>query len=300
MATTRDYIKIHFIVFLWGFTAILGKLITIPSVEMVFYRTILAAVGIALVMLFKKGLFKIERVEIFQLILTGFIVSAHWITFFGAARLSNVSVSLVGFATASLWTAILEPVLSRNRIKGYEVFLGCAVIVGIIIIFTFDFSYRLGFIVGIISGFLVSIFSIINSKAVKRINPYTITFYEMAGAAVGTALFLPFYKEFMATGGTLKLIPTGLDWFYIAILALVCTVYAFTVMVEIMKRVSVFFIQLSVNLEPVYGIIMALLIFQEKERMKGNFYAGTLVILGAVLLYPYLKRKFDKPLVSNN
>jgi len=299
MATTGDYIKIHFIVFLWGFTAILGKLITIPAVEMVLYRTIVAAMGMALVMVFKKDVFKIAPGDILLLILTGFIVSAHWITFFGAARLSNVSVSLVGFATASLWTAILEPLSSRKKVKGYEVVLGSVVIVGIIIIFTFDFHYKLGFLVGIISGLLVSVFSIINSKAIKRINAYSITFYEMLGASLGTALFLPFYQQYMATDGQLHLTPTALDWFYIAILAIVCTVYAFTVMVEVMKRVSVFFIQLTVNLEPIYGIIMALLIFQEKEKMKGNFYLGTLVILSAVLLYPYLKRRFDKPFISN-
>lgn len=300
MASSSDYIKIHFIVFLWGFTAILGKLISIPAVEMVFYRTLLAALGIALIMFFKKtNTFRIESVDIVRLILTGLIVSAHWIAFFGSARLSNVSVSLVGFATASLWTAILEPLLTRNKIKGYEVVLGCVVIIGIIIIFTFDFRYQLGFLVGILSGFLAAVFSIINSKMVKRINTYSITFYEMFGAAVGTALFFPFYKTYM-TSGTLQLIPTAMDWFYIAILAWVCTVYAFTVMVDIMKRVSVFFIQLSVNLEPVYGIIMALMVFQEKERMKGNFYIGTLIILGAVIAYPYLRKRFDKTLLSNS
>lgn len=300
MASSSDYIKIHFIVFLWGFTAILGKLISIPAVEMVFYRTLLATLGIALIIFIKKNkAFSIESVDIIRLILTGLIVSAHWIAFFGSARLSNVSVSLVGFATASLWTAILEPLLSRNKIKGYEVILGCVVIIGIVVIFTFDFRYQLGFLVGILSGFLAAVFSIINSKMVRRINTFSITFYEMFGAAVGTALFFPSYKTYI-TNGALQLMPTAMDWLYIAILALVCTVYAFTVMVDIMKRVSVFFIQLSVNLEPVYGIIMALMVFQEKERMKGNFYIGTLIILGAVVAYPYLRKRFDKTLLSNS
>lgn len=300
MASSSDYIKIHFIVFLWGFTAILGKLISIPAVEMVFYRTLLATLGIALIIFIKKNkAFSIESVDIIRLILTGLIVSAHWIAFFGSARLSNVSVSLVGFATASLWTAILEPLLSRNKIKGYEVILGFVVIIGIVVIFTFDFRYQLGFLVGILSGFLAAVFSIINSKMVRRINTFSITFYEMFGAAVGTALFFPSYKTYI-TNGALQLMPTAMDWLYIAILALVCTVYAFTVMVDIMKRVSVFFIQLSVNLEPVYGIIMALMVFQEKERMKGNFYIGTLIILGAVVAYPYLRKRFDKTLLSNS
>jgi len=300
MATTGDYIKMHFLVFLWGFTAILGKLITIPAVEMVFLRTVVATMGIALVILFRRDAFKINKGDAIVLIFTGFIVAAHWITFFGSARISNVSVSLVGFATTSLWTAFLEPLSKGEKIKGYEVVLGCLVIVGIVIIFSFDFQYQLGFLVAILSGILASVFSIITSKIAKRISPYSITFYEMFGAAFGILLFLPFYQEYLATDGQLHLIPTYLDWFYIAILALVCTVYAFTAMVEIMKRVSVFFIQLTVNLEPIYGIIMALIIFQDKEKMKGNFYLGTLVILSAVLLYPYLKRKFDKTLFSNS
>jgi drug/metabolite transporter (DMT)-like permease len=300
MATTGDYIKIHFIVFLWGFTAILGKLITIPAVEMVFYRTLIAAFGIAVIMLFKKSVFTIGATDITKLILTGFIVSAHWIAFFGAGRLANVSVSLVGFATASLWTALLEPVVNRNKIKGYEVILGSTVIIGIVLIFTFDFQYQSGFLMAILSGLLAAIFSIINSKMVKRLNPYSITFYEMVGATIGTTLFFPFYKNFMTVDGSLLLVPAPLDWFYLAVLSLVCTVYAFTVMVEIMKRVSVFFIQLSVNLEPIYGIIMALIIFQEKERMKGNFYIGTLIILSAVFIYPYLKKRFEKGIMSHN
>jgi drug/metabolite transporter (DMT)-like permease len=300
MATTGDYIKIHFIVFLWGFTAILGKLITIPAVEMVFYRTLLAAFGIAVIMLFKKSVFTIAAANITKLILTGFIVSAHWIAFFGAGRLANVSVSLVGFATASLWTALLEPVVNRNKIKGYEVILGSTVIIGVVVIFTFDFQYQLGFLIAILSGLLAAIFSIINSKMVKRLNPYSITFYEMVGATIGITLFFPFYKNFMTMDGLLMLVPAPLDWFYLAVLSLVCTVYAFTVMVEIMKRVSVFFIQLSVNLEPIYGIIMALIIFQEKERMNGNFYIGTLIILSAVFIYPYLKKRFEKRIMSHN
>lgn len=299
MTATGDYVKLHFIVFLWGFTAILGKLITIPTVEMVFYRTLIAAMGLGLIIVFKKDLFQVKRSTIFALLLTGLVVSAHWITFFGAARISNVSVSLVGFATASLWTAILEPLSNREKIKTYEITLGLVVIVGIMIIFSFDFKYKAGFLVGMVSGLLASVFSIINARFIRRTDAYSITFYEMLGACLGVALFFPFYKIFFAVNQELQLTPTLQDWFYITILALVCTVYAFTVMVELMKRVSVFFIQLTINLEPIYGIIMALLIFQDEEKMSWKFYFGTMVILGAVLFYPYLKRKFDKGITSD-
>lgn len=296
MATTSDYLKLHFIVFLWGFTAILGLLISIPSVEMVLYRTLLATGGMALVILFSNGNFRVSNSDLIKLLLIGCIVSFHWLTFFGSARISNASVSLVGFATNSLWAAILEPWVNRNRIKKFELTLGFIVIIGLYIIFSFDFAYRLGLVLGIAAGFAAALFSVFNAKLVQRgINSNTITLYEMAGAFIATALFLPIYKCTYADDNQINLIPTTSDWLYITILALVCTVYAFSVGVALMKKLSVFFIQLTLNLEPIYGIIMALVIFGEKEKMGIYFYLGTAIILTAVLVYPILKRKFDKP-----
>lgn len=298
MATATDYLKLHFIVLLWSFTAIIGILISIPAVEMVFYRTLLAALGMGIFIFFSKGDFKAETADVIKMLLTGFIVSAHWLSFFAAGRVGNASVSLVGFATASLWTAFIEPLSHGRKIKSFEVVLGCIVIAGLYIIFSFQFEYKLGLLLGILAGLTSAIFSVINSKLVRRIGTTTITFYEMTGACIATALFFPVYKNIWAENGALQLIPGALDWLYIAILALVCSVYAFTVMVELMKRVSVFLIQLTLNLEPVYGIIMAVLILGGKERMQLNFYIGTLVILGAVISYPYLKRRYDKLVVS--
>lgn len=294
MATASDYLKLHFIVFLWGFTAILGLLITIPSVEMVFFRTLLATIGMGAVIVWTKGSFHVSRADAVKLILIGFIVSFHWITFFGSARVSNASVSLVGFATNSLWAAVLEPWMNRNRVKKFELFLGLVVMAGLYVIFSFDFEYKLGLALGVAAGFLAALFSVLNAKMVRRIDAYTITFYEMGGAFLATALFLPVYQYTLAEGKT-NLSPTGLDWIYMAVLAWVCTVYAFSMAVKLMKRLTVFFIQLTLNLEPVYGIIMALIVFGDREKMGLNFYLGTLIILGAVISYPALKKKFDKP-----
>lgn len=295
MATTTDYLKLHFIVFLWGFTAILGLLISIPTVEMVLYRTLLASFGMGAFMLWSKSSFQITRTDSIKLVLIGFIVCFHWLAFFGSARVSNASVSLVGFATNSLWAAILEPWMNRNRIKKFELLLGLVVIVGLYVIFSFNFEYKLGLVLGIAAGFLAALFSVLNAKMVRRVDPYTITFYEMAGAFIATALCLPIYKYTIAEHGELRLIPTSLDWVYIAILAWVCTVYAFSMAIKLMKKLSVFFIQLTLNLEPVYGIIMALIILGDAEKMGLNFYAGTLIIISAVVSYPWLKSKFDKP-----
>lgn len=294
MATASDYVKLHLVVFIWGFTAILGALITIPSVELVLYRTLLSAIGIGLLIAFTKKGFNVSIPDVIKLVLTGFIVAAHWITFFGSARISNISVCLVGLSTASLWTSMLEPLAYGRRIKLFEVLLGCVVIAGLYIVFTFSLHYRTGLLVGVLSGFTSALFSVINSKIVRRVSPYSITFYEMMGAFIGTLLFLPFYVKTWATDGTLNLSATAMDWLYIFILATVCTVYTYSVATELMRRLSVFFIQLTINLEPLYGFVLALLIFGEKEKMHANFYFGAAIILTAVLSYPFVKKRFDK------
>jgi drug/metabolite transporter (DMT)-like permease len=296
MPTTTDYLKLHFIVFLWGFTAIIGKLVSIPAVEMVFYRTLLAALGMGAVILAMRGSFKVSNSDLLKLILTGFIVALHWLTFFASGRISNPSTSLVGFATCSLWAALLEPFAKKSKIQYVEVGLGIVVIIGLYIIFSFDFQYPMGLFLGILSGVTCAIFAVINSQLVSRVSSLTITFYEMIGACLGVAIFFPFYTTFWATDGVLHLAPTLPDWIWIAILSLVCSVYAYAVAINLTKKLSVFFIQLTLNLEPVYGIVLALLVFGEKEVMSWNFYLGTMVILGAVVAYPFIKNRFTTAL----
>lgn len=299
MATRGDYLKLHFLVFLWGFSGILGKLVTIPAYEMVFYRTLLSAAGIAIVMLVVKEKFRVQSKQAVSLLLTGSIVGLHWLFFFEAARVSNVSVSLVGFATNSLWTAILDPFFQKRPIKKFEIILGLIVIFGLYIIFSFNFDYPLGLMLGVLAGLTSALFASINSRMVKTIPAYTISFYEMTGAFLSLGLFMPIYQATFASGNSLQLTPTGMDWVYMIILAGACSVYAYTAAVELMKKISVFVIQLSLNLEPIYGIIMAVLIFGSEEKMGVNFYFGTLVILSAVLVYPFLKKKFSDPVAVN-
>jgi len=294
MATRSDYFKLHFIVFLWGFSAILGKLVTIPAVEMIFYRAILAALGLALVIIATKGSFAVTRTQLLKLLLIGSIVALHWLAFFGSARVSNVSVSLVGFATNSLWAALLEPWFNRTRIKKFELMLGLVVLSGLYIIFSFDFQYKLGLLFGIAAGFTSALFSVFNAKMVQRIPAFTITFYEMVGVFISLALFLPVYQYFWADQHTLQLIPSASDWLFIGLLAGVCSVYAYSVAVELMKKISVFLLQLSLNLEPIYGIVMAVIIFGDQEKMGSNFYIGTLVIMAAVASYPLLRKRYDR------
>lgn len=293
MASRNDYLKLHFIVFLWGFSAVIGKLVTIPAVEMVFYRALMAVVGMAIVIAATKGTFAVTGTQLTRLLLIGAIVAVHWMAFFGSARVSNVSVSLVGFATNSLWAALLEPWFNRTRIKKFELLLGLVVICGLYIIFSFDFQYKLGLVLGILAGFTSALFSVFNAKFVRSIPAFTITFYEMIGVFLSIGLFLPAYKYTWATNHTLHLVPSWMDLLYIGLLAGVCSVYAYSVAVELMKKISVFLLQLTLNLEPLYGIVMAIIVFGNQEKMGLNFYLGTLIILGAVATYPMLKRKYD-------
>jgi drug/metabolite transporter (DMT)-like permease len=292
MATRADYLKLHFIVFLWGFSAILGKLVTIPAMEMIFFRGLLAAAGIGIVIAVTKGTFRVSRVDLIRLLLIGGIVALHWVAFFGSARVSNVSVSLVGFATNSLWAAMLEPWFNKNKVKKFELLLGLVVLVGLYVIFSFNFEYHLGLAIGILAGFTSALFSVFNARMVRRVPSYTITFYEMIGIVLTLGAILPVYA--LVSGTELQLEPSLQDWIWIALLAGVCSVYAYSVAVELMKKVSVFLIQLTLNLEPLYGIVMAVIIFKQQEKMGWNFYLGTVIILAAVASYPYLKRKFDR------
>jgi drug/metabolite transporter (DMT)-like permease len=293
IATARDYFKLHFIVFLWGFTAVLGKLITIPSVEMVFYRTLLAAVGMGVLMVFWRSPFSVSSGDLIKLLLTSIIVAIHWITFFVSGKISNPSTSLVGFATCSFWAAFFEPIAKRKKIQPLEVGLGVVVLIGLSIIFAFDFQYPLGLLLGVISGMTAALFSVVNSGFVHRISSSTITFYEMLGACLIILLYMPIYQISWAAQGELQLVPTLNDWIYIAIMAWACSVYAYSAALTLMKKLSVFFIQLALNLEPVYGILLALLVFGQKEVMSLNFYFGTGIIISAVVAYPFLKNKIE-------
>lgn len=295
LAVNKDHLKLHMLVAIWGFTAILGVLITIPPVEIVFYRTILSAVVMVGVLKFRSESFLLSSSkDTLKVMLTGVVIAIHWILFFGAARVSNVSISLIGLATATLWTSLLEPIFARRKFYWYEFVLGLLVILGLYIILQVEFEYALGLVMSIVSGLGAAIFSIFNGQFTKRHSPFQITFLEMTGAAIGIALFLPFYGLYFTDGMGLQFQASGEDWLYIAILAGVCTVYAFSASVELMKRVSAFMVNLTLNLEPIYGIILALLFFGESEEMGLGFYLGGAVILFSVLIYPLLKRKSAK------
>lgn len=282
----KDYLLLHFIVMIWGFTSILGLLISLPALELVFYRTLLASLGVALVMVWKKKIMIVPLSELLKIAGVGVLISLHWIFFFWSAKVSTASVCLAGMATTSLWTAFVDPIINKTKIKWYEVALGLLVISGLVVIFQFETGYWLGLSLALLSAFLSALFSVFNARLTFRHTPYQITLYEMAAASLFALLFMPIYSIFLNEGAPIQWGWNGLDWFWMLILSGVCTVYAFSVSVELMKRVSVFTINLTINLEPVYGILLAVLVFGEKEKMTPQFYLGTLIILISVLIYP--------------
>jgi len=293
-ASPKDYLHLHFLVLLWGFTAILGLLILIPPVEVVFYRTFLSALGLAMIMYIKRIPFKIGSEEIMKILLTGFLIAAHWILFFASARVSTASVCLAGMATTAFWTSLIEPLALKKSIKWFEMILGLVVIVGLYIIFHFEVRYTLGLVMALGSALLAAIFTVINGRFTLKHNHYTITFYEMIGAVIGTGLFFPVYIHWFSDGGMLNLSINWMDLLYISILAFVCTVYAYSASIQLMKKMSAFVVNLTINMEPVYGIVFAFLIFGDKERMVPGFYIGALVILLSVLAYPVLNRRYHR------
>ncbi|WP_113925120.1 DMT family transporter [Cognataquiflexum aquatile] len=301
-ASVKDYLMLHFIVAIWSITAILGILISIASIELVFYRTLIASAMLGLIFLWKKTSIRVSKSELIKIIGTGFLISIHWILFFWAARVSTASVCLAGMATTSLWTAFLEPIINKKKIKGFEVFLGLLVISGIYVIFRFEWGYWLGLSMAIGAALMGALFSVINGRLTKRHSPYVLTFYEMLGACVFAFMMLPVYAFFFAENG-LQLIPAPMDWLWLLILSGICTVYAFSVSVELMRRITAFAVNLTVNLEPVYGIILAVLILGEREKMTPGFYYGTVIILISVLIYPIynyiLKRRMAKRMLGS-
>lgn len=285
----RSQIKLHIIVFILGFTAILGKLINIPAINLVCYRTLIAFICLFVILKIKKTSLKLPLRSVILISSIGFIVALHWICFFYAIKVSNISVTLGCLSTSTLFTSIIEPLTQKRRIMWYEVLLGLIIIAGLYIIFQFETRYLEGIVFSIMAALLAATFSVLNKNISRKFDSNVISFYEMLSGFIVITIFL-FIKEGFAEA-FIKI--TAFDALWLFILGFVCTAWAFSATVELMKKISAYIIVLSINLEPVYGIIMAFLIFGESERMTAGFYVGTVIILLSVFSYPLLSRKFS-------
>jgi drug/metabolite transporter (DMT)-like permease len=283
----KNYLLLHLIVFIWGFTAILGALITLEAIPLVFFRMGLAVFFIFLFFMYKKKSFLLDKEGIVKFLITGIIIATHWIFFFKAIKVSNVSVALVTMSTGAFFTSLIEPIFFRRRIKILEIILGLLVIVGLYIIFNFGSQYQLGIIYALISSFLGSLFAVLNGLFVKKYDANSISLYQLFFGTVFVAIYLFFSNGFSTA---FFIIPT-MDWVYLAILSSVCTAYAFITSIKVMKYLSPYTVMLTINLEPIYAIILALIIFGEKEKMNPAFYFGALIVFGVVLVNGIIKNK---------
>ncbi|MGF1924682.1 MAG: DMT family transporter [Bacteroidia bacterium] len=287
----RNLIILHLTVFVWGFTGILGALISINAVQMVWYRVLIASVSLFAYFLWRKINLKVTRKQFLQFFFTGSIVAIHWIFFFHAIKVANVSVSLICLSSVTLFIAILEPLIKKQTISKGDIFIGLVIIAGIYLIFTFEAKYTTGIIFGLSSALAASLFSTINSTLVQKAEPSIIGFYELSGAF----FWITIYRLFDSSLANETFILPAMDWFYLIVLGTICTALAYVAGVGVMRTLSAFRVALITNLEPVYGIILAFIFFGSKEQMTGGFYLGSLLILSAVFLYPiYKKRKSNR------
>jgi drug/metabolite transporter (DMT)-like permease len=293
-ATFQDYFKLHTVILVWGFTGILGKVISIPSVSIVWYRTLIAVLSLVLFLGLKGSNIRVNRKELMRYLGTGIVVGLHWYFFFEALKVSTVSVTLATLASATLFTSILEPLFFKKKIVPYEIVFGLIVIGGLMMIFQFETKYHLGIIYSLISAFCASLFTTLNGIFIAEGGVSTkITLYEMLGAVLVISLYL------LSTGSfdisTLGLFNNGMDVFwldltYLLILGIICTSIAFVVSVEVMKKLSPFTVSISINMEPIYAIILALLFFGEKEQMSGGFYVGAFMVMTTIFGNGIMKR----------
>tara|TARA_Y100000739_G_scaffold57987_1_gene47562 strand:+ start:3334 stop:4218 length:885 start_codon:yes stop_codon:yes gene_type:complete len=281
------FIHLHFLVFIAGFTAILGELIVNPSEIIVWHRMLIASILTAFFMLITKRSFKINLKLLLKYSVLGLVIALHWITFFEAIEQSNISLTLAMFSTAAFFTSILEPLLFKRKVIIYEVVLGFVVIAGVSIIFNAEFKYLYGIILGIFSALFASLFSVLNGIMIKNDNAIKISFYEF----ISGVIFITIYIFFSSDLSDLYIDDfLSLNYLYIFLLGTICTAYAFIASVYLLKFISPYSVVLTYNLEPIYGIILALIFFGNAEKMSFSFYLGLFLILASVIINMYVKK----------
>ncbi|MEI6765742.1 MAG: DMT family transporter [Bacteroidota bacterium] len=282
--------KLHIIVFILGFTAILGKLIHIPAIQLVWYRTFIACCALFIILLAGKVKLRLPIVDLAKLAGIGLIVATHWICFFHAIKVSNVSVTLGILSTTTLFTSFLEPLISKKKISLIEVFIGLLIIAGIYIIFRFETRYVAGIIFSLLAAFFASLFSVLNKSIALKYDTNNTAFWEMLAGFAGITIFMFASGEMEVAKLTLSLS----DILFLLILGVVCTAFAFAATIRLMQKLSAYYIVLAINLEPIYGILLAWFIFGESEHMTAGFYTGAAIILLSVFFYPILKRRITR------
>ncbi|WP_438964335.1 DMT family transporter [Winogradskyella sp.] len=296
-AKFKHYLHLHFLVFIAGFTAILGELITIGSLQLVWYRMAIAGILMFLFIKLVKLKLRITKKSFLLFSIAGVIIALHWVTFFESINQANVSIALAMFSSGAFFASFIEPIFFKRRILGYEIVFGLLVVVGVFLITSSEINYINGIILGLLSALFSTLFAVINGRFIERHNSTIISFYEFISGVVFLTIFI------LATGTAFNkqfFVLSSMDWIYLFILASVCTAYAFIGAVEVMRYISPFTVILSYNLEPVYGIAIALILFPETEKMSPQFYIGAILILVTVLLDALFKNYKSGRQKTNN
>jgi len=280
-----SYLNLHLIVFIWGFTAILGALISIQADALVWYRMLFAAVFLFLFIVFKKESFRIPTKEFFKLIFVGLMIAVHWIFFFKAIHISNVSITLAVFSLGAFLASILEPIFYGRKVLWYEVFLGLIIVAGLALILKVEINYFVGMMYALASVIIGVLFTLMNGKLIEKHEPSVITFYEFLAGVFFISIYFLFENKFNVE----FFILTSNDWVLLFLLSSICTAYAFTASVKVMRKLSPYTIMLTTSLEPVYGIVLSFFIIGGKEKMSVEFYIGSVLIVITVILNGILK-----------
>lgn len=292
----RARLYLHFAILCWGFTAILGKLITLPTLPLVWWRVVITVASLLLLMPLAQ-LRAVSRADAWRMFGIGTLVGLHWLCFYGSVKLANASVAVVSIATCSLFAAILEPILLKTKLKWYEIGLALLILPGMALVAgNLESGMSLGFAVGILGAFLAALFSILNKKMIHAAPPFAMTFIELGAIVVLFGLLLPgFYWQ----NPTEKWLPNSTELGWLLVLGLGCTTLPFALSLFALKRVSAFTFNLVVNLEPVYGVLLAGLILHENEELKPGFYLGVAIVVFAIFVHPFLRKRFETEKISN-
>jgi len=288
----KAFFQLHAAVFLAGFTGVLGKLITLNEVLLVWYRLLITVATLWVLYLFQKQIKRISWKEVFKIFGVGIIAALHWVTFYASIKNANVSVALVCFSSIGFFTAIMEPLLMKHRIDYTEIFLGILTIIGIFLIFHFDPRFKTGIVIGIISAFLGCLFPIFNKKLLQRQSSETVTMLELTGGFLFLTIIIPMYIHWFPTD---QFIPGWGDLGWLLILSWVCTVIAFNLSMKALQKISAFTVNLTYNLEPLYGILLAFILFREDKLLKESFYWGlSLIVISVMIQTMLIYRKHKK------
>jgi drug/metabolite transporter (DMT)-like permease len=278
----KALIQLHSAVFLWGFTGVLGRVITLDQTWLVWYRLLITAVSLWVLYFFLGKIRKLPFRSILFISAIGFLQALHWVGFYGSIKYSNVTIALTTLSTTALLTSLIEPLLLKKRIDLVEIFLGMFAIAGILVIYNTHIEFSIGIIIGLISALLTVIVSVLNKKIIDDYKSEQITLYQLTGGFVTLSILLPFYQYFFPEQ---YFIPTTMDWFWLFILSWVCTIFTFYLYIRALKKISAFTLNLTITLEPVYGILLAFLFYKENENLSNWFYLGFLLISVAVLFH---------------